>query len=72
MLKFAQSATRSLPANKSSLIPADVLTDLKSVTVWENNMDYQAGGTLVSPAFFISIITEIRYDGLYNCKPTGL
>lgn len=40
-MKFVPSATRSIPASRSSLIQADVLTDSRSVSIWTSN--YTAG-----------------------------
>ncbi len=37
VLKFAPSAIRSLPVNRSLLIQAAVLTVSRSVSVWRNN-----------------------------------
>ena len=51
MLKFVQNATHSSQESRNWLIPADELTDSKSVSVWTNNFYIVIVEAALSAAF---------------------
>ena len=68
-MKYAQNATRSSLANRSLLIPADVLICLRNVTAWGANnvflLDIWLAARAFAPPYFYAGRREL-YDGIQN------